>query len=248
MNKLRKIIKAEIADYELLLRNAPAVTMIFFAMSVILMNLFASKELLNVKYLGLDCGFLLSWLSFLCMDMLTKRFGAKPAIKLSLFCVGINLITCVFFFIVAHVGNNWAAYYTYEKEIANEAINNTIGGTWYVLLGSMVAFSVASIVNALLNAGVGKVFNKDKFSHYAIRSYVSTGIGQFVDNFIFATMVSMVFFGWNWTQCVMCSLCGATAELLSEVIFSPIGYKVCKKWDATGVGKEYLENRKETVC
>ena len=74
MNKLRKIIKAEIADYKLLLRNAPAVTMIFFAMSVILMNLFASKELLNVKYLGLDCGFLLSWLSFLCTFVVLWRY------------------------------------------------------------------------------------------------------------------------------------------------------------------------------
>lgn len=60
MSKLRKIIVSEIEDYRVLLRNAPAVTMIFFCVSVILMNLFASKELLNIEYLGLDCGFLLS--------------------------------------------------------------------------------------------------------------------------------------------------------------------------------------------
>ena len=55
--------------------------MICMVISCIGMNLFAGKELLNVKYLALDCGFLLSWMSFLCMDMLTKRFGAKAAIS-----------------------------------------------------------------------------------------------------------------------------------------------------------------------
>ena len=76
MNKLKNIIVTEAKDYKILLRNAPTVTMIFFTLSVVLMNIFASKELLNIEYLALDCGFLLSWMSFLCMDMLTKRFGA----------------------------------------------------------------------------------------------------------------------------------------------------------------------------
>ncbi len=241
MSKLRKIIVSEIEDYRVLLRNAPAVTMIFFCVSVILMNLFASKELLNIEYLGLDCGFLLSWLSFLCMDMLTKRFGAKPAIKLSLFAVFLNLITCIFFFIVTHIGNNWAAFYTYENDIANSAVNETIGGTWYVLVGSMTAFVVSAIVNALLNEGIGKLVKRKNFVEYALRSYASTMIGQFVDNLVFASLVSKIFFGWTWKQVVFCSLAGAIAELLSEVIFSPIGFKVCKKWEKHNVGADYIK-------
>ena len=82
MSKLKQTIVKEVEDYKILLRNIPALTMVFFVLSVVLMNVFAGKELLNVKYLALDCGFLLSWMSFLCMDMLTKRFGAKAAIKL----------------------------------------------------------------------------------------------------------------------------------------------------------------------
>ena len=73
MSKIKTIIVNEVKDYKLLLRNAPTVTMIFFVLSVVFMNIFAGKELLNINYLALDCGFLLSWMSFLCMDMLTKR-------------------------------------------------------------------------------------------------------------------------------------------------------------------------------
>ena len=246
MNKLKQIIVSEVKDYNVLLRNAPTVTMIFFTISVVAMNLLANKELVNVEYLALDCGFLLSWMSFLCMDMLTKRFGAKAAIKLSIFTVGMNLVCAGIFYIVSKVGNNWGQFYTFENDIANQALNNTLGGTWYVLLGSMTAFVVSAIVNALINDGIGKLLKKKNFAEYAIRSYVSTMVGQFIDNFVFATIVSKLFFGWTWKQVVFCSLAGAVAELLSEVVFSPVGFKACKRWESQGVGREYIEYAKNS--
>ncbi len=249
MNKLKKIILNEIDDYKMLLKNVPALTMTFFVLSVIYMNIFAGKELLNTKYLALDCGFLLSWLSFLCMDMFTKRFGAKAAIKLSLLALVINLFSCGIFYIFSKVGNNWSAFYTYNNQIANMAINDTFGGTWYVLLGSTIAMAVASIVNAIVNQSIGNMMKKNNFFAYAMRSYISTAIGQFVDNFVFAMIVSVTFFGWNITQVITCSITGAIAELLAEIIFSAIGFKVCKNWEKNGIGQQYINyvNSKKMV-
>ena len=241
MIKLKNLIKDEIYDYKILLKNIPTLTMIFFVLSVIYMNIFAGKELLNTKYLALDCGFLLSWVSFLCMDMLTKRFGAKAAIKLSLLALIINLVSCVIFYFMSNIGNNWAAFYTYNNDIANVALNDTFSGTWYVLLGSTIAMAVASIVNAIINHAIGTLLKKNNFFSYAMRSYISTALGQFVDNFIFSIIVSVTFFGWNITQVILCSITGALAELLAEVVFSSIGYKVCKNWEESGVGKQYLD-------
>lgn len=247
MSKIKTIIVNEVKDYKLLLRNAPTVTMIFFVLSVVFMNIFAGKELLNINYLALDCGFLLSWMSFLCMDMLTKRYGAKAAIKLSFFAVAVNLICCGIFFVMSKVGNHWSEFYSTGSELSDAALNNTFGGTWYVLVGSMTAFAIAAIVNALINVSIGKLIKRKNFFEYAIRSYVSTAFGQFVDNFVFATLVSVVFFGWTWTQVVFCSLVGAGMELLSEVIFSPIGFKVCKRWETEKVGNQYIDVIKETI-
>lgn len=241
MIKLKRTIVKEVEDYKILLRNIPALTMVFFVLSVVFMNVFAGKELLNVKYLALDCGFLLSWMSFLCMDMLTKRFGAKAAIKLSLLTLTINLVCCGIFFIISNLGNNWSAYYTYGNDIANDALNDTFGGTWYVLLGSTCAMAIASVVNACINQFIGTRLKKNNFTSYALRSYISTAFGQFVDNFVFAMLVSVTFFGWNMTQVIMCSITGAVAELLAEVIFSPIGFKACNHWEKHGVGKGYLD-------
>ena len=244
MNKL----KQSISNYTLLLRSVPSLVMVMFVVSVVLMNLLANKEIgLNLDWLALDCGFTLSWLSFLCMDMLTKRFGAKASIQLSLTAMVINLFVCGVLFLISLLPGNWGAYYDLGSEVVNEGLNATIGGTWYVVLGSACAFAVSAILNAVLNAVIGKMCKKDNFVSYALRSYISTGVAQFVDNFIFAMLVSHIFFGWNMTQVITCSITGCIAELLCEVIFSPIGYKMCKKWDEQNVGSDYLDKAKETV-
>lgn len=244
LNKLKNVIIDEIEDYRILLKNVPVLTMIFFVLSVIYMNIFAGKEFINMKYIALDCGFLLSWISFLCMDMFTKRFGAKAAIKLSLLAIVINLLSCGIFYIFSRVGKNWSAFYTYNNDVANLSLNDTFGGTWYVLLGSTIAMAIAAVLNAIINQAIGSKLKKNNFATYAIRSYVSTFFGQFVDNFIFTMIVSVTFFGWNFIQVITCSLTGALAELLVEVVFSSLGFKICRKWEKEGIGQQYLDYAK----
>lgn len=238
-----KKIQHEVYDYKILLRNVPALVVVFFITSVVLMNLLANKEIYTgVSWLALDCGLTMSWLSFLCMDMLTRRFGPKASIKLSLLAIGVNLFVCMMLYFISAIPGNWGEYYTFNNDIANQALNNTIGGTWYVLLGSTIALAVSSVVNAITNAGIGKILKGDGFKSYAARSYISTFLAQFVDNFIFSIIVSHTFFGWSLLQCVTCSLTGCLVELICEIIFSPFGYKVCKQWESEQVGQAYIEH------
>lgn len=246
IKKLRNLIHSEIEDYKVLLQNVPPIVLMMFSISVVLMNLLANKEVnFNVSWIAIDCGFTMSWLSFLCMDMLTRRFGAKAAIKVSLFAISVNLFVCGMFYLVSRIPGNWGAYYSYNSEIANQSLNSTFGGSWYVLLGSTIASAMSSVVNALINAGLGKVFTNSTFTTYAIRSYVSTLVAQFLDNLLFALLVSHIFFGWSMLQCITCSITGCIIELLCEVVFSPLGYKVCKLWEAEKVGQVYIEKSKE---
>jgi uncharacterized PurR-regulated membrane protein YhhQ (DUF165 family) len=102
-----------------------------------------------------------------------------------------------------------------------------------------------------LNWAIGKLFKKNPNGKlaYATQTYVSTFIGQFLDNFIFSIIV-FVFFapifwdGFHWTvlQCSTCALTGAVAELIMEILFSPIGYKITLSWKKNNVGKEYIEH------
>lgn len=234
-------IKNDWEDTKILFRSVPSIVMVVFTLSVIFMNIFANKEMnLPVDWIALDCGFTLSWVAFLCMDMLTKRFGPKASVKITICVAIINFITSGFLAFVAWIPGNWGEYYNLENEVANIALNNTVAGTWYILVGSMIAFTVSGIVNAVLNHIIGSALKKNNFVSYAIRSYASTLIAQFVDNMCFALIISKNFFGWTLTQCVFASFIGCIMELLCEVVFSPIGYAFCKQWEKDNVGEAYI--------
>ena len=96
-----RFIKRELEDYRILLRSIPSLVVTMFVLSVIMMNLLANKEFISVKYLALDCGFVLSWVSFLCMDVICKRFGGKAAVKISILAMVINLCVCIIFWLMS---------------------------------------------------------------------------------------------------------------------------------------------------
>ena len=234
------LIKRELEDYRVLLRNVPSLVITFFVLSVILMNLLANTEFISVRYFALDCGFLLSWVSFLCMDMICKRFGPKPAAKISIMAMLINLAVCGLFKLISMSPGMWGEYYSTGMTEVNDALNATFGGSWFVVFGSSTAMVAAAITNSFINHTVAKKLRSGGYRAFAARSFISTGIAQFVDNLTFAAIVSYHFFGWTLAQVLICSLTGAVAELLCEVIFSPIGYRVCTSWERDKVGSQYL--------
>ena len=241
MNRLKTWAAGEWKETQILLRSIPVTVVTLFVVSVICMNLLANKTLLQLDWIALDGGILISWLSFMCMDMVTKHFGPKASTKISLLAVAINLLTCLIFFVASIIPSN-AADYT--------AFNSIFGGTWFILLGSTVAFLCSAVINNRLNWAIGKSLehHPNDWAVYRAQTYVSTFIGQFCDNFIFSLIVFVGFApvfwdGFHWTvlQCCMCAVTGAVAELIMEVVFSPIGYRIVIKWKANSIGKEYLD-------
>lgn len=239
--KLGKWIKKEIEKSSVLLRSIPAAVMTLFVVSVICMNLLANKTLLQLDWIALDGGILISWLSFMCMDILTKHFGPAASNRISVLAAIINLLTCLIFFVASAIPSNAGDYTVFDS---------IFGGTWFILLGSTVAFLSSAVINNMLNHIIGSAFKKnpDGKTAYAMRTYVSTFIGQFFDNFIFSVIVFVGFapifwdgFCWTVLQCATCALTGAIAELIMEILFSPVGYRISKKWKRHSVGAEYFE-------
>ena len=240
----RSFIKWLRDEYELtkiLLRSIPAPVVALFVISVIAMNILANKTLVQTDYLALDGGILISWLSFLSMDVVVKHFGPKASNRMSIFAIMVNLLICLIFFIVSIIPSE-ADDYT--------AFNTIIGGTWFILLSSTIAFLCSALLNNFLNFTVGKMFKKSPDGKLAFftRSYVSTFIAQFFDNFIFSLLTFMLFapifwdgFHWTFIQCLTCSLLGALLELVMEAIFSPLGYLISKNWKKGNVGQQYFD-------
>ncbi len=242
--KLVKWFRKEVVETKELLKKVPSMLMTFFVLALVLMNLLANKSLDTGRFsfwLALDAGIIISWLMFLVMDLLTRAFGPKAANRLTVVAIGINLFVSGIFALASFIPGLWGESFIPEHGgIANQALNNTFGGTWYVLLGSTIAFLVAAVVNNFLNWGIGKTFKKNPngYGAYMARSYGSTFVGQFVDNALFAFIVSVNFFGWTPLQAFMCALTGAVVELIFQAIFTPFGYRIAEKWRKSGIGHE----------
>lgn len=237
-------IKKEIREFCVLLKSVPSLAVVLFIMSVFGMNLLANKSILiSADWLALDCGIIVSWFAFFTMDVLTKHFGPKAATEITVLAIAVNLFFCLLLFLGSLIPGVWGeSYVEGSGEIINGALDSTFGGTWYVVLGSTVAFLASAVINNLSNFGIGKLFKKnpDGLGAYVMRAYVSTAVGQFADNLIFALLVSHFFFGWTVVQCLTCAATGMLVELLCEGLFFYPGYLITRRWKKNGVGEEYF--------
>ena len=213
-------MKQTLREYRTLLRTASPLLVTLMVLSVVGMNLLANKSIdTGLSWLALDGGILFSWLAFLSMDVLTHCYGPRAANMVSVTALLLNLFMALIFFLGSRIPGVWGeSFVEGSGGIINRALDNTFAGTWFILLGSSIAFLAAG------------------FGVFALRSYVSTFLAQFADNLIFALLVSRTFFGWTMLQCFTCALTGAAAELLCEVLFSPLGYRLSRRILAEGKG------------
>ena len=221
-----------LSSFRRMVREVPPIVAALMILSVVGMNLLANKSIdTGLSWLALDCGILFSWLAYLSMDILTHCCGPKVSSAMSVMALLLNLFMALVFFIASRIPGVWGESFVVGSEgVINSALDNTFGGTWYILLGSSIAFLASAFINSFLNYGIGKLFKKElNFGEFAVRSYVSTFVAQFADNMIFALIVSKVFFGWSLLQCFTCALTGAVLELVFEVVFSPVGYRISKR-------------------
>lgn len=226
-----------LSELAALLRSVPPAVSVLFVLTVIAMNFLARITLVSLPWLALNAGICVSWLAFLLMDIVVRHFGARAANMLSVLAIAANLVCCLACFAVSRL---WSA----------PALDMILGGQWSVLLASTVAYVASAVMNNYTNVLIGRLFRKDPDGKaaYAARTYVSTLLSQIADNFLFIFLAFIVFpmipgalqVRWTLPQCVGCSLTCAVLELLTEVVFSPIGYTVSRKWKRRGVGAAYL--------
>ena len=232
-------IKQKTTQMVALLRSVPVAMTLIFIAAVVLMNFLARITLVSLPWLALNAGITVSWMSFLFVDIVTRHFGAKAANMLSILAIFVNLAVCLFCVLLSRV-------FDYP------ALDMVVGGQWSILMASTIAYIIAALTNNYTNVFIGRRFflqNPDGGKAFVVRSYVSTFLSQVVDNFLFVFLAFVVFpnipgalpVHWTVAQCVGASVLCALFELLSEVVFSPLGYHVAQRWKARNVGQEYLD-------
>lgn len=235
LEKVRTWLKHELEETKTLFKCLPVSSVVFFVVSVIAMNLMASKVIVNDgKWLALDAGIAVSWVAFLTMDMIVKRFGPRAAIKVNLFAVIVNIVVMGMFTLGALLptGND----YPWGLQDYGTGLN------WWIIGASTAAFIVSGVVNSISGWAIKCTFKKNPngVAAYITSSYISTTLGQFVDNLVFALIFTMPFDNLNIIQVLMFAVVGAVVELLCQIIFSPLGYKIAERWRKQNIGEEYI--------
>ncbi len=245
-----------IKDWIKTLRSIPSIVVALTVLANVLMNILANKSIINLPWLIQDAGVLMSWVGFLTGDLIVKAFGAKNGIRVNLTALIISLFISGLLAVVAIVPGDWSPVFDPTintgdiGQTINASCNLIMGNVWYVILGSAVASAVSLICNGLSQGWLLKKLEKkqgDKYVGFFLASAGSTTLAQFIDNVVFASLVSVNFFGWTWKQVLVCSACGAIFELIIELVFTPLTYHIYKKWDAAHIGLKYMEEPK-CVC
>lgn len=227
---IKEYLVREYREYRVLLGKVPPMALTAFILAVVSMNLLANKELFHSAWIALDCGFVLSWIPFLLMDCFCKVYGGRAAVRISILAIAVNLLTFGIFKLVSLTPGMWGEYYSTGLPEVNEALNDTVGGSSWIVLGSALAMAASSIVNALANISVARLLRIGGFGEFAARSFISTAVAQFVDNLVFALVVSIPLFGWTLRQAILCAVTAAAFELLMEILFSGAGYRLAGRW------------------
>ena len=119
-------MKRSIQEFSLrtrvLLRSVSPLTFALFILAVFAMNLLANKSLdLPFDWLALDCGIIVSWVAFLCMDVLTRHYGPVAATTVSLVAIAVNLLFCLILYLSSLIPGTWGAFFDFgELPVINE--------------------------------------------------------------------------------------------------------------------------------
>lgn len=257
-----------------LLRSVPAVALALMFVANVLMNILAAKSIINVPatftstnwftkgdnfWLVQDAGLIVSWIGFLVGDLLVKAFGSKNAIRINITSLVLSLFVSLLLIGVSKVKGDWSAIWNEalnppisgsDAFLINGALDYVIGNVWYVILGSAAATFVGILVNNITHGILLKKMIKkhgDRYFGYFVAAGASTIFGQVIDNIVFALLIGIRFFGWSLFSVLMCSLLGGLVELVVEMIFTPLTYKISQNWAKNKIGQDWMKEEVKQV-
>ncbi len=204
--------------------------MAVYAVFTVVQNLFEMKTLGTAAFAFAGGGILLSWATFMIMDITTELFGKKETMKIYTFAGLINLFIVVLSQVVILIPG------VYPEQ--NAAFAQIFSNGVRTALASFAAFWFGNFVNMQIMIKLKSKTNSNSKFLLFIRAVVSTIFGQFVDNLLFATLafapIGLSLFETSWTTILTTSLFGTFMETIIESCFVPfitipVAMKIKKK-------------------
>jgi len=225
MKNVKNKIKNYFNNYCASIKSIPGILLGIYLVTLVVMNVLANKTIYQSEYLALDGGIVVTWIAAIIADVVTVLKGPKVTIRMTLLGIVVTLISSLLFYLVSLIpaGEEFKPF------------SQVLGGTWFIIISSAIAFICSSSLDALINYFIGTKFKKDNDSKMAfmIRATTSSLISTIFDNLLFNMLAFMAFapifwngFHWTFTQCLCCALTYGAIEVLIDLIIMPVAYKV----------------------
>ena len=195
-----------------------AVIMSLFTTFTVCQNLFEMKTLGTADFAFGGGGVMLSWATFMLMDISTELFGKKDTMRIYTFAGLVNLLVVIIAqLIIALPG-------TYPEQ--NAAFAQIFSNGIRTAFASFAAFWFGNFVNMQVMLKMKSVDKKGTKFMLFLRAVLSTIFGQFVDDMLFATLafapIGISLFEMTWKDIFTSSLVGVFNETVIETVWMPL--------------------------
>lgn len=197
---------------------ALSIIMSLYCVFTVVQNLFEMKTIGTEAFAFGGGGIMLSWATFMLMDICTEIYGKKATMQVYTMAGLVNILIVVLAqIVIAFPG-------VYPEQ--NQAFAQIFSNGPRTVLASFAAFWMGNFVN--MNIMLKMKDNDKSGSSFLLflRALVSTVFGQFVDNAFFAALafapVGISLFEMTWRDILTSSLFGTGMETLIESCFMPL--------------------------
>ena len=273
--RFKSWLKKDWNETKVLFRNLPAIPFAILCICLVAMNFLANKGWVKADWawsehwFSADAGMIVSWIAFLAGDMIVKIYGTKAAIKVNFTAIAVQLLAIILFTLGAMLpwtavtgcgrhGVDAGGAYIFDQACEfcqamspEKHFDSIFMALFWPCFGGTMAFALATVVDSVLSKFLLTRFkDRTNFKSYAVASYVSTALGQLLDNLFFALFFSMwqgwfigsdpETLGYITLHLLGFSAVGMVVELIGQAILSPVGFWLTKSWRARGTGNEYI--------
>jgi uncharacterized integral membrane protein (TIGR00697 family) len=179
-------------------------------------NIIASK-IISIGTLFVPVAVIIFPFAYIFSDIFNEIYGYRATRRTAWFAFSANLLMVLLFKLAIVIPG--APFYENQK-----AFENILGGTWRILIASLVAYMVGDFINDVIFKKMKERHGEKKFS---IRSIFSSMIGMGIDSFLFLVIA---FFGVVPTSVLLVMIPTQWGvKIIGQIIFFPLTFLIVKK-------------------
>jgi queuosine precursor transporter len=174
--------------------------------------------------ISLTCGVLLWPLEFIMTDIVNEYYGPKAVRRISYIAVALIAYAFLMFYMAMGVP---AADFWYGTGVQDgvpdmsKAFNSVFGQGMWIIVGSIVAFLVAQIVDVTVFHKIKKATGEKKVW---LRATGSTVVSQLVDSFIVLFIAFYIGKDWTFQKVLAIAMVNYAYKFTIAIILTPLIY------------------------